>query len=320
MLKILLVKMSSIGDLVHNLAMVSDIQTHFADAQIDWIAEEACVEIPAMHDAVANVIPFALRRWRKERNRAAWREFLAFRQRLQQERYDFVLDNMASLKSVAVCKLARGPSFGPDWKSAREAPAGLFYDFPLRISRRLHAVERYRFLAAAALGYRLDTPLNYGLAGKFTPLATMPTLPYAVFLHATSRSEKLWAENNWIAVGQYLAAQGIVCVLPWGTEKERQRSERLSQAIGNAVVPPRMNLHEAMSMLAHAKLALGVDTGLAHMAAALHKPVLGIFCDSDPITAGVYTPAPSGNLGHKGAPPSAAAVLHMLQREILPRI
>lgn len=312
--------MSSIGDLVHNLPMVSDIRANFPDAQIDWIAEEACVEIPAMHDAVANIIPFALRRWRRQRNRAAWREFLAFRTRLRRERYDYVLDNMASLKSIAVCKLARGPTFGPDWKSAREAPAGLFYDYPVRISRRLHAVERYRFLAAAALGYRLDMPLDYGLGGKFARLDGMPAGDYAVFLHSTSRAEKLWDEANWIAVGKFLAAQGMVCVMPWGNETERLRSERLRAAIGNVLVPPRMNLNQAMAMLAHAKLALGVDTGLAHMAAALDRPVVGIFCDSDPLTAGVYTSAPSGNLGRKGAPPSAEAVRRLLQNEILPRL
>lgn len=312
--------MSSIGDLVHNLPMVSDIRANFPDAQIDWIAEEACVEIPAMHDAVTNIIPFALRRWRRERNRAAWREFLAFRTRLRRERYDYVLDNMASLKSIAVCKLARGPAFGPDWESAREAPAGLFYDYPVRISRRLHAVERYRFLAAAALGYRLDMPLDYGLGGKFARLDGMPAGDYAVFLHSTSRAEKLWDEANWIAVGKFLAAQGMVCVMPWGNETERLRSERLRAAIGNVLVPPRMNLNQAMAMLAHAKLALGVDTGLAHMAAALDRPVVGIFCDSDPLTAGVYTSAPSGNLGRKGEPPSAEAVRRLLQNEILPRL
>lgn len=312
--------MSSIGDLVHNLPMVSDIRANFPDAQIDWIAEEACVEIPAMHDAVTNIIPFALRRWRRQRNRAAWREFLAFRTRLRRERYDYVLDNMASLKSIAVCKLARGPAFGPDWKSAREAPAGLFYDYPVRISRRLHAVERYRFLAAAALGYRLDMPLDYGLGDKFARLDGMPAGDYAVFLHSTSRAEKLWGEANWIAVGKFLAAQGMVCVVPWGNETERLRSERLRAAIGNVLVPPRMNLNQAMAMLAHAKLALGVDTGLAHMAAALNRPVVGIFCDSDPLTAGVYTSAPSGNLGRKGAPPSAEAVRRLLQNEILPRL
>lgn len=320
MLKILLVKMSSIGDLVHNLPMVSDIRANFADAQIDWIAEEACVEIPAMHNAVSNIIPFALRRWRRQRSRAAWHEFRQFRARLRQEHYDYVLDNMASLKSLAVCKLARGPSFGPDWKSAREAPAGLFYDFPVRISRRLHAVERYRFLAAAALGYRLDMPLDYGLEGKFARLEGMPGGDYAVLLHSTSRAEKLWYEAGWTEVGKYLSAQGMICVLPWGDETERLRSERLAEAIGNALVPPRMNLKQAMAMLAHVKLALGVDTGLAHMAAALHRPVVGIFCDSDPITAGVYTPAPSGNLGGKGAPPSADAVLDLLQNQILPRL
>lgn len=320
MLRILLVKMSSIGDLVHTLPMVSDIRANLADAQIDWIAEEACVEIPAMHDAVSNIIPFALRRWRKQRNKAAWREFLLFRARIRQQHYDYVLDNMASLKSVAVCKLARGTSFGPDWKSAREAPAGLFYDFPVRISRRLHAVERYRFLAAAALGYRLDMPTDYGLEGKFRRLEGMPDGGYAVLLHSTSRAEKLWDEAHWVKVGRYLSAQGMTSVLPWGSDSERLRSERLGAAIGNALVPPRLNLNQAMATLAHAKLALGVDTGLLHMAAALHRPVVGIFCDSDPVTAGVYTPAPSGNLGRKGAPPSAGEVLDFLRYQILPRI
>lgn len=319
-LKILLVKMSSIGDLVHNLPMISDVRAMFPEAQIDWIAEEACLEIPAMHDGVTNVVPFALRRWKRERNRAAWQAFKRFRERLRTERYDFVLDNMASLKSAVVCSLARGPSYGPDWKTAREAPAGLFYDFPIRISRRLHAVERYRFLAAAALGYRLDLPLDYGLTGKFARLATMPAGDYAVLLHSTSRAEKLWPEADWIALGRFLVAQGMQCVLPWGSEAERARSLRLAAAIGEALVPPRMNLNEAMAMLAHARLAVGVDTGLAHMAAALHRPVVGIFCDSDPLTAGVYTPAPSGNLGAKGAPPSAAEVIGLIDTSILPRL
>ena len=312
--------MSSIGDLVHNLPMISDVRKIYPEAQIDWIAEEACVEIPAMHDGVSNIIPFALRRWKRERNRHAWREFEQFRQRLRVEDYDFVLDNMASLKSAVVCSLARGPSYGPDWRTAREAPAGLFYDFPVRISRRLHAVERYRFLAATALGYRLDLPLDYGLSGKFMRLADMPPNDYAVFLHSTSRAEKLWPESSWIALGRFLVAHRMQCVLPWGNAEERARSERLAAAIGEALVPRKMTLNEAMSMLAHARLAVGVDTGLAHMAAALHRPVVGIFCASDPLTAGVYTPAPSGNLGAKGAPPTAAEVIALIENSILPRL
>src|SRR5574340_1825904 len=272
--RILLVKTSSLGDVLHNLPVVSDIARHYPGARVDWLVEESFVALPRLHPVVRNVIPVAVRRWRRGLLSAAvWREIAAFRRTLAAQRYDVAIDTQGLLKSALLMRGARGLRCGFDGRSAREPLAASLYQRTFPVGTGLHAVERNRELAAQALGYTLEGKAEYGIRPPAIPHPDwLAEQPYAVLLHATSRADKLWGEANWIALGRHLREKHIRCILPWGSAAEQARSLRLAGAIPDAVAPPRLNLNEAAALLGGAQAVVGVDTGLAHLAAALGVP------------------------------------------------
>jgi heptosyltransferase-1 len=319
-MRILLVKTSSLGDVIHNLPVATDLRRRFPDAIIDWVAEDSFAALPRLHPAVRRVIPVAVRRWRKALlSPSTWREIGEFRRLMNADAYDAVLDTQGLLKSALVAAQAHGPKLGHAAGSAREPLAARFYDRVFAIPSNLHAVERNRLLAAAALGYNSeDLPLDYGIAHSLTiPPLTAPWLPagdYAVLLTATSRADKEWPEADWQALGQALIAMGMRCVLPAGSTAERERAARIATALGRAVAAPPLTLTELAGLAAGAQVVVGVDTGLTHLAAALDRPTVAIFCGSDPTLTGVFAGSRAVNLGSAGQPPGAGEVLDACKR------
>jgi heptosyltransferase-1 len=306
MRRILFVKTSSLGDVVHNCPAVSDAARAFPAAQIDWVVEEPFAAIAAMHPAVRRVIPVAVRRWRTSLWRpATWSEIGAFRRALRAEHYDAVVDTQSLLKSALISKAAAGTRHGLDRASAREWLAPLFYDVRHAVPRELHAVERNRRLAASALGFSLHDQVNYGLS---VPAAQGSG--YVVLLTMTSRADKLWPEERWIELGHELRAATI---LPWGSAAERARAERVAAAIGGTVLP-RKGLQDLARLFAAADGVVGLDTGLTHLAAALGVRTVGIYCGSEPALTGIYGAAQAKNLGAPGRAPAVADVLAALRQ------
>lgn len=319
MLRILLVKTSSMGDIIHNMPLIADIRSHHPEVVIDWVVEETFAEIAALCPHVDQLIALPLRRWKKNLfSRQTWRELLDFRRKLKAQRYDAILDTQALLKSALISTWARGPSHGPNCKTAREPLAGLLYTHGYDISPKLHAVTRTRLVAASALGYSLDNlPLVYDLA--VPPAALTIALPPAFVLgfHSTARDAKLWPVTHWIALGKHIASQGLSLLLPWSSEAERTRAEAIAQQVPDAVVLPKMSLSQLTGLIQRAKLTVGLDTGLMHIAVALDIPTLAIFCDTHIWQAGTM-PAANGRaitIGGKPALPSveeATAALDQL--------
>jgi heptosyltransferase-1 len=305
--RILFIKTSSLGDVVHHCPAVTEAGRRLPGAAIDWVVEEAFAEIPALHRSVRRTIPVAIRRWRTSLWRpAVWSEIAAFVAALRKERYDAVIDAQGLLKSALIAVLASGRRYGLDRVGAREALATLFYDTRHAVSWDLHAVERNRRLTAAALGYAAEGACDYGLRVEGeAPLA--PGAPFAVLLTMSSGADKLWPEPSWVALGRWLAARGVRSVLPWGSPGERERCLRIAREIEGALVPERMTLVELARLMRAARAAVGVDTGLAHFAVALGVPSLGLYCGTDPAQTGLYGGTRTSNLGGVGAAPTPAA-------------
>jgi heptosyltransferase-1 len=314
MTRILLVKTSSLGDVVHNLPVVSDIRRHLPNASIDWVIESSFTAIPRMHPGVRQVIPVALRRWRRELTRATTREQVrAFLRQLRSREYDAAIDTQGLLKSALVTCTARGMRYGLDWQSSRE-PLRPFYDRTFRVQWGQHAVIRNRSLAAQALGYAIDSPADYGISAPQRAFAWLPAARYAVLLHATSGDSKLWPEQAWVNLHKYLILNNILCVLPWGNARERERSERLAASMTSAVVAPALTLDDVAALLAHARIVVGVDTGLTHLAAALNVQTVGIYCATDPAATGIHGGPRVINLGGIGAAPAVEQVIAAIER------
>lgn len=310
MLRILLVKTSSLGDVVHNFPVVSDMRRHSPQAVIDWVVEESYVPLVQLHPAVRRVIPVALRRWRTRMlGRETWRDIGEFRHRFRAEEYDAIIDTQGLLKSALIARAASGRRHGFDAASAREGMAARLYDAVHHVPRAQHAVLRNRQLAAASLRYRVDGPTDYGIEA---PASAGDRPRYCVLLHGTSRADKLWPIEAWVGLGRQLEERGCECILPWGSGSERSRSERIAADLRQASVPPSLPLDKMARLLAGAAAVIGVDTGLVHLAAALQRPVVAVFCGSDPALTGVFGARNGRNLGHQGMPPSPEQVLSAL--------
>jgi heptosyltransferase I len=305
MRRILFVKTSSLGDVVHNCPAVSDAARALPGVVIDWVVEEPFDEVAAMHRAVRRVIPVALRRWRRAPwSPAAWAELGAFRKSVASERYDAVVDTQGLMKSALICKFAAGTKHGMDRASAREPLAASFYDVTHAVPKGPHAVERNRMLAARALGYSVAGSADYGMRANHASPGSQ-----VVFLTMTSRADKLWPDDRWVALGRALGAQ---VVLPWGSDAERARAEAIGASLGNATVPSRMSFAGLSALFQNAKSVVGLDTGLTHLAAALGVRTVGIYCGSDPSLTGLHGSSMAANLGSAGRAPSVDEVLKAL--------
>jgi len=312
MTSVLLVKTSSLGDVVHNLPVVSDIRRALPDAAIDWLVEAGYAAIPGLHPALRSVIPVNVRRWRRSWWRSETRaEMMALRDRLHDHTYDAVIDTQGLLKSALLARMARGPRYGLDWASARE-PLGWLYDRTFRVPWHKHAVERNRTLAALALGYTPPPEVDYGVSSQ--ALRDTDERSYAVLLHATSAGSKLWPEAHWVALAHYFEQLGLRVLLPWGTAGERERSERLARDMTNATVPAALSLAEAADALSGARVVVGLDTGLTHLAGALGVPTVGVYVATDPAATGLYGCAHSVNVGAGNRPPDPQAVIDAVNR------
>ena len=283
----LFVKLSSLGDVVHHFPAVTDLRRHRPEVRIAWAVEQAYAPLVRLHPAVDEAIPVGLRALRdRPASLARWSALAAARREIGRQRWDYVVDSQGLLKSAWIARAARAATFGYDRRSAREPAASRFYDVRVGVDRRLHAVERNRLLVAEIFGYTVEGAPDYGLdAGIGRP----PWAPerYCVLLHAASRAPKRWPEPSWIVLGQYLAQEGYACVLPAGNAAERADARRLAARIEGALVAPAMGLAEAAALLANASKVVGVDTGLTHLAVALRRPTVGIYCATEPTLTGL---------------------------------
>jgi heptosyltransferase-1 len=316
MLQILLVKTSSMGDVIHNLPIIADILAHYPDTQFDWMVEESFAEIPKLHPQVRNIIPVAVRRWRKSIfSRNTWREIGNLKTRLKHTDYDAIIDTQGLLKSAIMANFAQGEIHGMDYASAREPVASLFYRHKYPVGRNQHAVQRNRALAALTLKYPIPQSLpDYGL-GNLTSQEINLELPrnYVVFLHGTSRDSKLWPVSHWVTLAEKLKQFNLQVLLPWSNPSEEIRAKDIAAQRSNVQVLPKLKLTALAGILANSKLNIGVDTGLMHLSTALNKPSIAIYTDTNPEFTGVLPSIENMaiNIGGKAQIPSADEVFQL---------
>jgi heptosyltransferase I len=306
-LNILIVKLSSLGDVVHTMPAVQDIRRALPNAQIDWVVEPAFAPLVQRCAGVRRVVPCALRAWRKSwwtaATRTAWR---AFKTELAQVQYDAVIDCQGLAKSAIIARCAWLSDGGKRYAMANgtdgsgyEAATRWLADVAIDMPQHVHAVERSRLLCAQALGYQLQNTVDgeknqsYGLVVQaFTAQAAIKNIAYknVAFIHGTSRADKCWSQAHWVQLGQRLMAQGYSISLAHGNDAEQQRSERLAAALGSSTgmahggatgcvvrVWPRMSLDALTDQLALCAGVIGVDSGLSHIAVALDVPHVQLY-------------------------------------------
>lgn len=288
-MRVLLIKTSSLGDVIHTLPALTDALHANPEIRFDWVVEEGFAEIPRWHPAVDQVIPVAIRRWRKNLLQT-WRsgEWRDFKQRVHQQNYDLVIDAQGLLKSAWLTRGFKVPIVGLSRKSAREPIASYFYDRQVSVARELHAVERTRQLFAQALNYPVPEQMGeYSLSRE--RLATVEAqTPYVLFLHGTTWPSKHWPEHAWRALAEQLAADSINVRIPWGNAAEEQRAQAIAEGLPSVHVLPPLNLTGVAAQIAGAQACVAVDTGLGHLAAALDVPCVSLYGPTLPGRVGAY--------------------------------
>jgi heptosyltransferase I len=281
--KVLIVKLSSLGDVVHAMPAVQDIRRAWPHAQIEWVVENAFAPVVQRCEGVQRIIGCDLRRWRKSplnaQTRAEWR---TFRRELRSVRYDAIIDLQGLTKSALVARAARAAENGRRFALANqtegagyEAPTRWVADVAIPIAPHVHAVTRSREMCAKALGYELRGELDFGMHAEAMPAGDPKCI---AFVHGTSRDDKCWPQADWIALGERLIAQGHTIGLPQGSDAERERAQRIAHALGEkAEVWPRIDLGQVTDRLAGCGGVVGVDSGLSHIAVALHLPHVQIY-------------------------------------------
>ena len=291
-MKVLLIKTSSLGDVIHTFPAVTDAAEQIPGIQFDWVVEKAFADVPQWHPAVDRVIPISLRNWRKGWGKA-WKSgaIQVFIKQLRQTEYDLIIDAQGLLlKSGIIGLFAHGPRAGYDRKSARDPWSALAYQHKYQVSRKLHAVERIRQLFAQALNYELgeDAEVNYGIrVGSESQQEEKK--PYLVFLHSTTWVTKHWPEPYWVELASQAIASGYRVLWPWYTPDERLRAERLIAGSGGSLAP-KGGLDSMAKLLSGADGVVGVDSGLAHLAAALERPSISLYGPTSTVLTGAVGP------------------------------
>jgi len=333
--KILLVKLSSLGDVLHNLPIVWDLRKRLPEAQIDWVVEEAYVHLlqPLLSmgrfRGIDRIIPFGLRRWKKNLfSLQTWKEFFAFKKELQAVSYDVIIETQGLLKSALVCALAHkslnavvsGLANATEF-SGYEPIARFFYSQCVQVPKQCHAVDRSRWVMSSALDWplldRQENPAQFYPdayiaqleSSKISSTLRILKKPYILCFHSTAREAKRWSNLNWISLGKSLSSKGYQIVFPWGDSSEKKISAQLASQIDGAIVPDAFSIQDAFSIIAGAALTIGVDTGLTHLAAVLGKPTVEIYCDSPRWKTEGYWSNQIVNLGDIQAPPTVDEVL-----------
>jgi heptosyltransferase-1 len=293
-MKILVVRLSSLGDILHLFPAISDLRRRHSDAEIHWLVEPPFAEVAGWHQGVDKVIPVPLRAHKK----TWWRIpklLRGLRERLRAENYDLVLDAQGLLKSALLARLAGKPIWGLSAASARESLAAKFYQRTADIPKGLHVIDKNRQLVSQLFGSYASGPADYGLEQFHSrlrqtalpdALAQASAQPCLVLLHGTTWNSKYWPESSWKELITLLTAQGMRCLLPWG-RTERERAERLQAVATNALVLPSHDADRSDGRAAARPRLRQRASGIGHLAAALGLPGVMLHGPTDPAYSGI---------------------------------
>ena len=279
-MRMLLVKLSSLGDVVHALPAVTDAARAHVGLEVHWVVEEGYQVIPALHPAVTRVIPIAIRRWRHSVGDAR-AELGDCIRRLRASNYELVLDAQGLVKSSVVARFGRGPHIGFDRHSVRERLASCGYQRGVAVAKRQHAIDRQRALFAGALAYELpDTTIDYGIRRDRSDASGV------VLAHGTTWDDKRWPEHFWVELANRVLDAGDQVTLPWGNSDERRRAQRIASLAPGADIAPQLDLRGVVELLAKSAAIVTVDSGIGHLAAALGVPTVALYGPTDAALTG----------------------------------
>ncbi len=272
-MRLLIVKTSSIGDVLDSFPAVSDAAREVPGLKIDWLIERDFALLPRRHPKVSRVITLRFRHWRARPIGCLTSGALSsFIKEIREDPYDLIIDAQSLWKSAVMGRIARGPLHGYAFGSERERFSPLLYAKRHTVPIEEHAVERIRHLFADSIGYQRPTsPPEFGF-----PKAKLADRPYLVFLHGAGWYSKRWPVGHWQELARLAAKEGLVAYLPGHSSEDRERAAAIAE---DSPGEPRHTetLDAAWDLIAGANGVVTSDTGLGHLAGALGVPTVALY-------------------------------------------
>ncbi len=266
------------GDVIHTLPALSDAWRENPNIKFTWLVEEGFSEIPAWHPAVERVVRVRLRD-------RAWKDLFAKLKEIRQLDFDLVLDAQGLIKSSLIARFCGTKHIaGFSYNACREPLASLNYKKRYYVAKELHAVDRLRQLFAYAIGYTTPrTPEIYNLQ---LPIQE-ESHPYLFLLHGTTWDTKHWPDRYWLQLVDLVTSHGYKVKVTGVTVEQRRRAKMLADHSRHVELLPKLSITEAAAIINNAHGVVAVDTGFAHLAAALDKPVVAMYGATDISKSGV---------------------------------
>lgn len=276
--RVLIVKMSALGDILHTLPALTDAVRAIPGIEFDWICEEPFKDIARLHPAVKQVFPHGRLRWKKKRlAKETLAEQFSYYRHIRQTPYDLIIDAQGRIKSARVGWLCKGTLVGLDKHSATDGETSIFYRQGYPVPRKMNAVERVRLLFAQALNYELNGEPDFGVRAELLNQEFPEHSGKLIFFHGTTWQSKHWPEQKWLNLLALAKGADKPVILPWGNAIEKERAQRLTEQADWGEVLEKMNLWQLSGVISRCEAAVGVDTGLMHVAAATGIPTISIF-------------------------------------------
>lgn len=318
-MNILIIRLSSLGDIVHTYPMINDIKSNFPNAEIDWLVDNSFQDLIKINPHINNIITIPLRLWIKNKfslipNIICWKK--AIRTKFATKHYDYIIDSQGLLKSAILAKNFNGTVSGFGKNSIKEKIATLFYTNKIETGKEHLAIQKNRLLAAKILNYTIDqTQVNFGISNSI-PESNNKTV---IFFHATSKDSKKYSIANWVKLAQYLITKhNCQIIIPFGSDQEQKESNEIKSLLSiypNMVLVPeqKMNYPDLTKLIQSAFFVFGVDTGLIHLSNALNKKLIAIYTDTDPKKTGVFETTKAKNIGNRNEIPAVTDVINLFE-------
>ncbi|MCC2644373.1 MAG: waaC [Burkholderiales bacterium] len=316
MKKILIIRLSSLGDVIHTFPMVYDIKIKKPEYTIDWLVDENFEDIVKLNPHVNKIISIPLRRWKNNKIGAIY-EFISWRNQVKYESYDYIIDAQGLIKSAIFTKLFKGTIHGLGKYSIKEKLATRFYNYKYETGKEFLATTKNRLLASQIFDYKINkATLNFGLHLKSKTNKIKDN--YVIFFHGTSKDSKKYSKNNWATLADYLIKEyNLNIILPYGSVYEKIEANNIKNIASSDrifVCDKILDYTELADLIINANFIFGVDTGLVHLANALNKKVIAIFMDSDPLKTGVFESDIAKNIGDIGKAPLVTDIIDLYEK------
>jgi heptosyltransferase-1 len=300
-LNVAIVKLSSIGDVVHALPVAAALKRDRPDTRVTWMAEAREATLLAGHPDVDEVVIADTRGWRRGGAGAtALRDIAGMRRRLRERAFDVVLDLQGLMKSGLLTALTRAPrriGFARGFR--REWPSGLFTNERVRPpSEARHVVEQYVALLRPLgivnplIEFRLpaDASADERASAFLSGEAIKPPDRLVLMNPGAGRPDKRWPVAHYRELARRLADEAAArVVVLWGPGEEAEARTIAASAVGGATAPAT-SLRELTALARRARLVIAGDTGPLHLAAAVGTPCLGLYGPTSGARNGPYGP------------------------------